>query len=284
VAAVVPVVVTATDGQWSSPRLDLGRTLVSLEESEPDGGHRTLWIGDPDVLPLAGYRLDDDLAYGLADGGLPDVVDRFATSPAPSTELVADALRLAADGRSDRLGRLLAPFGIRYLVLLGASAPSRAAGIVEPLPDGLLATMGRQLDLHRVEIDPEIHLFENTAWMPVRALVQGPAADALAGDRLFSTAAATDFSAATPAVDRIEAGQVHLAVPASSRWRLEVDGDAVPRSKSLGWANRYEVAAPGTAHLSYQPPLARYLAVLAQVALWVVVVLVARRRWQEVSP
>lgn len=35
---------------------------------------------------------------------------------------------------------------------------------------------------------------------------------------------------------------------------------------------------PGTAHLAYRPPLARYLAVLAQVALWVVVVLVARGR------
>ena len=278
VAAVVPVVVAAADGQWSSPRLDLGRTLVALAEGQDDGGLRTLWIGDPDVLPLAGYRLDDDLAYALADGGLPDVVDRFATSPAPSTELVADALHLVADGRSDRLGRLLAPFGIRYVVLLGSSAPSRAGALVEPLPAGLLATMGRQLDLHRVEVDPEVHLFENTAWMPVRALVQGPAAVEKSRSLASASAAATDFSEAAAAVDQIDAGQVHLAVPASSRWQLEVDGEAVPRSKSLGWANRYEVTVPGTAHLAYRPPLARYLAVLAQVALWVVVVLVARGR------
>src|SRR6185436_1635107 len=112
-ASIVPVLVASANGAWESPRLDLGRTLRFIDHPDP-GGSRTLWIGDPDALPLAAFRLGDDLGYGLSDDGLPDAIDRIATSPSASTELVGDALRLAASGRSDRLGRLLAPFGIRY--------------------------------------------------------------------------------------------------------------------------------------------------------------------------
>jgi len=278
IAAVVPVVVAAADGRWESPRLDLGRTLTFLDADAVPGGYRTLWIGDPDVLPLAGHRFDDDLAYGLSDDGVPDVVDRIARSPSDANELVADALHLVADGRSDRLGRLLAPFGIRYVVLLESSTPARANGVDSPLPPGLVATVSRQLDLRRIDVDPAVELFESTAWMPVRAAVPAGAAAALESTSLFGTAAATDFSASTPAVGEIGPGTVHLGVPASSRWRFTVDGEAMPRGKSLGWANRFEVAEGGEAKLSYEATPARYLAVLAQLILWMVAVRVARRR------
>lgn len=280
--ALVPAVVAAADGRWHTPSLDLGRTLTFLGEDGTIGGSRTLWIGDPEVLPLAGHRLGDDLAYGLSDEGVPNVVDRIATSPSSATELVADALHLVADGRSDRLGRLLAPFGIRYVVLLTSSAPERAEGVDAPLPPGLAETVGRQLDLRLIEVDPAVELFENTAWMPVRALVRGGAATALEDNRLFSTAASTDLSTAVPAVGDIDAGTVHLGVPSSARWHLTVDGDDMPRGKSLGWANRFEVAEGGEAHLSYRTPAARYLAVIAQLILWVLAWHLARRRPQPV--
>ncbi|HEX4905464.1 MAG TPA: hypothetical protein VFU93_08430, partial [Acidimicrobiales bacterium] len=278
VAAVIPVLAASVDGRWNAPKLDLGRTLSFLDAEPAVGGFRTLWIGDPEVLPLAGHRLDEDLAYALSDDGVPDVVDRIATSPSSGTELVADALRLVADGRSDRLGRLLAPFGIRYVVLLSSSAPSRAHGIDAPLPPGVAAAVGRQLDLRRLDVDPAIELYESTAWMPVRALVRGPGVAALDSPRLFSTAAATDLSRSRPAVGDIEAGIVHLGVPYADGWHLAVDGVDVEHGKSLGWANRFEVPEAGEARLSYDTSPARWLALLAQLLLWAMAIRFARRR------
>jgi hypothetical protein len=283
IAAILPVLLASADGRWESPRLDLARTMAFLDEDPAAGGFRTLWIGDPAVLPLAGYRLGDDLAYGFTDNGVPDVVDRIATSPSSAVDLVADALHLVAGGRSDRLGRLLAPFGVRYLVLLSSSAPARASGVDAPLPAGLAETVNRQLDLRRIDVDPDVQVFQSTAWMPVRSLVRGPGATALDGSHLFSIAAATDFSGAVPAVGEIGAGVVHVGVPSSSRWHLEVDGKEAPHSRSLGWANRFDVASPGVATLEYRTASSRYLAVLAQVILWVIAIELALRR-RRVTP
>ena len=278
-AAILPVLVAGFDGRWDSPRLDLGRTLRFIDDDGDVGraGFRTLWIGAPDVLPLAGYRLDDDLAYGFSDDGMPDVADRIATSPSSGADLVADSLRLVAEGRSDRLGRLLAPFGVRYIVLLSSSAPARANGVDKPLPSGLEEMVSRQLDLRRIEVDPAIAMFESTAWMPVRAALRGDAAAAIDSGRLFSTAAATDFSGAAPAVGAIGPGAVHYAVPYTSRWHL----DGAEHSKSLGWANAYRLDERTEASFSYRTSPARWLALLAQVILWGIAARVARRRHRE---
>ncbi|MEA3019763.1 MAG: hypothetical protein QOI47_1287 [Actinomycetota bacterium] len=273
-AAMVPVVVGSVDGAWKAPRLDLGRTLSFLKSDGSDGGFRTLWVGDPAVLPLAGHRLTDDLAYGLSDNGTPDVVDRIATSPSGAVSLVADALELAAQGRSDRLGRLLAPFGVRYVVLLSSSAPARATGVDAALPPGLAETVSRQLDLKRIDVDPAVHLFESTAWMPVRALVRGAGANALDSSQLFPTAASTDFSGAAPAVGVIGPGVVHFGVPYASGWHLS----GATHTKSLGWANRFDVTGRGVARLTYRTSPARYLAVFAQLLLWAIAIRVATRR------
>jgi hypothetical protein len=267
------VLVASADGSWEVPRLDLGRTLRFLDVPAP-GGARTLWVGDPDVLPVAATRLGDDLGFGLSDDGLPDVVDRIATAPSASVELVGDALRLVAEGRSDRLGRLLAPFGIRYVVLLASSAPSRANGVDEPLPAGLPEMVSRQLDLRRIEVDPAITVFQSAAWMPVRAVVRGAGAEAIDSSRLFTIAASTDFSGATPARGTIGPGVVHLAVPYTGRWHL----DGAQHTKSLGWANAFTLQRATDAHLTYRTPPARWLAIAAQVALWAIAISILRRR------
>ena len=281
--AIVPVLVAATDGRWGAPALDLGRALAFLDDED----HRTLWIGDPALLPLAGHELDDDVAYAIADG-VPGIVDRVATSPSSGDELVGDALQLVAEGRTDRLGRMLAPFGIRYVVLVSSSAPSRASGIDEPLPEGLDDAIGRQLDLRRLPVDPAVAVFENTEPASTRMVVD--AAD-LDDARAFTA----DLASAEPVLrdgdghlrwrGRVDRGStVHHAVPASDRWELSVGGDAAERSTSLGWANRYDVGdSSGEAVLRYRTAPSRYLAVLGQLVLWAVVIRLAVRRRRAVT-
>jgi len=277
--SVVPVVVAAADGRWGAPSLDVGRALAFLDE---DRDHRTLWIGDPELLPLAGHELDDDLAYAVSEG-VPGILDRVATSPSSGDELVGDALQLVAHGRTDRLGRLLAPFGIRYVVLLSSTAPSRAEGVDVALPEGLDDAVARQLDLRRLPVDPAIEVFESTASAPVRASVDP--AD-IEGERTFDVdlagadAVLSDGDGHLRWRGRVEPGStVHHAVPASDRWELSVGGVNAERSTSLGWANRYDVEdGSGDAVLRYRTAPSRYLAVLGQLVLWAVVIRLALRR------
>jgi hypothetical protein len=177
------------------------------------------------------------------------------------------------------LGRLLAPFGIRYVVLLRSSAPARANGVNATLPRGLEEMISRQLDLHRVQVDPAIDVFESAAWMPVHAVLHGSAAEALSSTTLFSTAATTDFTGAEPATGTFGPGVVHVATPYSSRWHL--DGET--HTKSLGWANGYELDGSTDAKLTYSTSPARWLAIAAQILLVAIAVYLARRKRRGVD-
>jgi len=83
----------------------------------------------------------------------------------------------------------------------------------------------------------------------------------------------------------VPAGEVVLAEGSSPRWRLTVDGASAPRSKALGWANGFAVAADGDGELGFRTPLFRYGALALELALWVaaarVVVRGVRRRALE---
>jgi hypothetical protein len=79
----------------------------------------------------------------------------------------------------------------------------------------------------------------------------------------------------------VPAGNDVLVSEASGHWSLDVAGHSAPRQRSFGWANRYDAGAGGRATLTYRTPFLRYLAVLVELAVWVLVVravLRARRR------
>ncbi|MEX2659867.1 MAG: glycosyltransferase family 2 protein, partial [Acidimicrobiales bacterium] len=156
VAGALPTVLAAVNGRWSVPAADFSATLSFTEvaEAATEGDYRILWIGHPASLPVGGQRLDDGLAYALTSSSSPDITDRWSIPEPGATALAAEALELAAAGRTDRLGRLLAPLGVRYLALPASAAPERAHAAARPLPEGVLATTSRQLDLEVVDVDP----------------------------------------------------------------------------------------------------------------------------------
>jgi GT2 family glycosyltransferase len=280
--AVVPTLSRAVDGRWDLPSSDDAASLSFLRRAavQDDGAFRVLWLGDPEVLPVAGFRLDDDLAYGFSENGVGSLTERWAAPTYGATALVSDALHLAARGDTERLGRMLGPLGVRYVLLAGRAAPDRTGATRRPVPAGLAATVGRQLDLRRIDVDPALTLYENTAWVPQRAHVEGRAAtEALAAGSSLRVAAATDLgSAAEPVLThragaarytgRVGAGTVFVAEGADAGWQLRVDGEVAERSKALGWGNRFEVARAGDATLRYRTSPLRWAAVAVQLALW----------------
>ena len=168
--ATFPVLGASLDGDWGAPRDGMASVLGFLDaEQETDGPFRTLWIGEPSVLPLGGWELEEGLAWGLSDDGLPNVIDRWSGSPDGTTGLVADAIDLATHRETARLGRLLGPMGVRYVVLVEADRP--IVGPRQPVPAELVDALGQQLDLAEIGVDEGLHVYRNTAWFASRAVL-----------------------------------------------------------------------------------------------------------------
>jgi GT2 family glycosyltransferase len=293
--ATIPVAVAAVDGDWDTPDSDFTRTLAFMEEEEVTaaGAFRVLWLGDAEVLPVAGHRLGEGLSYGLSSGGTPGIDERWAAPADPSTSLVGEGLRLAANGRTERLGRLLGPLGVRYVVLADQAAPARSGTVVRPLPEGVLATMAQQLDLEAVEVDPALSIYENTAWVPTRATLAASGvappvvAAAVAAPSPFEATVGLDLSASTPALvdassptrfsGSVDPGTLYLAETASPRWELRSGGSVAERAEAFGWANAFSVADSGDATLRYRTSPLRWLAITGQAALWLVVIALVLR-------
>ena len=173
---------------------------------------------------------------------------------------------------------------------------TRRAPIAAPL--GLVESLSRQLDLKRKFASPDLVVFENTAWVPVRSqLTQvGSESSQLAGAQSMITA---DISGATPLpattypyktteVDVVE-GTLHLANPFTSQWTVEVDGKKIEPRPAFGLTNAYDIATPGRARISFDTSVLQSGLVGVQAGAWAVLIFFAlsrrrRRQRQQQAP
>jgi|SRR5579872_84351 len=147
-------------------------------------GSRTLWLGDPAALPGASLQVSPGLAILSSPRGLPSAEQLLPGSPEPSLLAARDDLRKAERGSTLRLGALLAPEGIRYLVVPTAEAPVLTGGPVRANalpPAALVSDLQAQSDLRQRLTEAGVLVFENTAWHPVDGA--GTAAGRLAAAR-----------------------------------------------------------------------------------------------------
>ena len=72
------------------------------------------------------------------------------------------------------MGRLLAPFGIRYIAVVERSAPSFSSGIDRPVGPRVEQSLGSQLDLRPLAADPSVRVLLNESWMSSRAQFAEP--------------------------------------------------------------------------------------------------------------
>lgn len=283
----VPTMLDSGNGRWYLPSNGLQSTFSFLENEPP--GYRVLWLGDPDVLPLDGYRLHDGVSYATSDDGLPTFTDELPGSPQGSTQLIEDSVGAAVDGQTSRLGRMLAPMAVRYIILPNASAPRPLGGVQRPADPELVDTLAGQLDLVEIPGNSAFVVYRNEAALPARAALSPDS-----GKGTIFDVSASDLADATPVLDErrgrttfegpIDDGASVLhSTAAGDGWRMEVDGSAVPRTKLFGWADGYEVDDGGTAVLRYDTSPLRYGVVLLQVAFWSLALIALRRstQWRE---
>lgn len=278
VVAAFPVLGSAFDGRWSMPAGDHNRALGFIDAANDEAPFRVLWIGDPAALPLAGWELAEGVAYATTDAGTPRVEDLWIGSDEGRTGLLADAVELARSGQTARLGRLLAPMGVRYIAVPEQLAPAPFSIEPLPLPRTYRATLAAQLDLVPVDVPAGLSVFRNEAFIPTRVALPGDVALPTSGG--ISAAADLDVSDAR-AVLPVDGGNLRwtgelegdtsvlLSAAHSERWQLEVDGRRAEQSKPFGWSNGFAVTDGGAASLRFVTPPLRYAFLLVQALLWV---------------
>jgi hypothetical protein len=278
-AGALPMLGGLLDGRWQMPATEIDTPIATVEPGG-DQAFRVLWIGEPEAMPVAGWKFDDRLAYATSEHLRPGVQDLWAGSPRGATRHLTDALETATERGSTRLGRLIGSMGIRYVVVPLARVDG---GGRRPPPAALTGVLAEQLDLERIEFDPGVVLYRNAAWMPYGAAVNdgldrdsGPAA--AHADLSGAGAVLTTRDGHTGVTGRAAGpGPVLTASAASPNWELEVDGHRAERRTSWGWANEFEVDRAGPARLRYGTPVTRPLWLTLQVLLWVAAVVALMR-------
>ena len=286
VVAAVPAVPALESGRWEVPRGDFAAALP-LADADVDGSYRVLWIADPEFLPVVGRSLPGGMAWATTLDGAGLLGDRHLPADAGDAHLVEVAVQQAVEGDTARLGRVLAGLGIRYVVLLERLAPapfSEPEHAVE-VPAVYVDAFADQLDLRRIEgVNSAAQVYDNTVWASVRAAVATGFDDGV--DDVFDlelrpiTGSAGILAGRGASIDgRVPAeSEVLVTQSPAAGWRLEVDGEAVPRRESLGWASVYLPAGGGEATFSYDAPWWRDTVLVAQlVVLGLATVLWLRR-------
>lgn len=283
----LPVVGASLGGRWGAPRGDFSAPLGFFdEEAEEEGDFRVLWIGDPESVPLSGWSLGDGVEYATSDEGMPTVQNDWSGSDDGATGLIADALMSAERRETSRVGRLLGPMGIRYVVVPQQAAPVPYDDQPRPIPRSIVDSLAEQLDLEEVEVNPAVIVYRNEAWAPQRTVLpegttegEGePLQQMTEVDLAGSPPILADQDGAAAYRGTVDSGTPYLASAASSRWSMQVDGETLERSEAFGWANGFAATGGGEGSLSFATPVTRYALLLAQVAAWAVLSLGLLRR------
>ena len=277
----VPVVGASTNGRWHLAGTTHADLLSWMNDRASQGAFRVLWVGDPEALPVDGWRLSQGTAFATSRNGHPTIVDRWPGADPGASGLVADALKIARDGDTTRLGHLLAPMAVRFVVVPRAFAPGNRDRRRPPAPD-IEPALAAQLDLRRISADPSEVVYENAAWLAGRALLDDKSVVASDGDGL-QDAVRADLRGSRPVFVEEKSptkfqgrvtrpGDVYLSEASSPRWQLRVGGDGAERRRAFGWANAFTVDGTGNGEMRYRTSVVRYAALLIQGLIWFVIV------------
>lgn len=260
---VLAFAVDALDGRWHMPPHDWNQNLSWMRSEDASGQFRVLWLGDPKVLPVDPV-VHDDVGFGVTNDGPGDVRTSLPPPAGGSSARLGNAVDLLRDRRSNRIGALLAPMGVRYLAVPQRSDPG--IGLTDPAPPRLLVALADQLDLVRLEGPPGLDLYENRAWIPGAAVLRP---NQVTGGEADPAGPPVGSPAARPVRDgvRVPAGAIVWSQSYNGAWSASSDGVTLPHRRAFGWANGYTLDRPGTVSFAYGDQWQRYPAVILELGL-----------------
>jgi hypothetical protein len=239
VAGILLVVQIVAAGGWvargNHPGLvasgDLLPSFLS-EQAAQQGSFRVAWIDGTVAAPTVALT-----------GPEGQTMVRYLTRVAsPSAIAFRRAIAAIASNETESGGRLLATFGVRYV-------------IVRPNADPALSTaIARQVDL---AFSQRFHLatvYQNEAGLPIATTVSAPGWVQASASRFEDAAGAEASPNAGPGLSQVgstgfqgtaatNAKEILLAEDYSTGWRARVDGKNLRPQRSFGWATRFTLPA-----------------------------------------
>lgn len=265
--AAVPLLASFASGRFDLPTASTAESLNALAPPN-SSGYRVLWLADPSVAPLAGWSVAPGLEVATSTNGLPGGSTLFTPPGAGVSAVLVTAVQLALQGRTVRLGQLLAPAGIATIVVMNApspNVPSDQSAAFRAVPAALVPALRRQSDL-------SVELQTNSVDVFSNAMFHG----------LVSESSPTYRAPWTPELNGTFAPG-HLTSDATviagfapaGYFTLVVNGHALARTTSYGWVPTFHVGGPRGQLLRGQLsmhhfPLNGFLATLT-LGLWIAV-------------
>jgi GT2 family glycosyltransferase len=263
--AAVPFAASFASGRFDLPTTSVAESLSTLSPSNY-GGYRVLWIGDPSVVPLAGWSAAPGVEVATSTNGLPGGDSLFVAPDSEASDVLMTSVRLALQGRTVRLGQLLAPAGISTIVVMNAAAPE-LSGVqsvpFRPVPTVLLTELNRQTDLSLVLQTKSVEVYSN-------ALFHGVVSQIAPGTTINQPI----FANGSNTGPLISGSTVVAGLAPAGAFVLDVNGQSSPRFSEATWTPFYKVGTFASAHTGqlvlHQFPLNGLLA-LFTLSIWAIV-------------
>jgi GT2 family glycosyltransferase len=286
VLAVVGLAADTFSGRFGLHGDDWPTTFAWMTDNPPAGGFRVLWVGDPNILP-ADAKTVGDIGFATTRDGAGDARALWAAEEQHGDHVLGDMLASASAGTTERLGHLLAPAGVRYVVFLERAAPN--SGPFGRDETAIADALGRQLDLTLSRVDNYGVVYDNEAWMPMHAVVPPDGASAQYTNSDPQEAAVRSEKDGVVGVNApagrtaaVGPGTLLWSESANGKWKASSNGKTVARQDAFGWTNAFSLDGNAPVHVHYDGSALTSLARVAAVVLWLAVValwlLTARHR------
>lgn len=284
----LPIVAAAPDGRWGMPRLGL-QTGIEFVESSDQGSHRVLWLGDESLLPGYSWQLSGGLDFSVSSNGQPELSSYFGLGDTSSGERFETEIDRVLTNETSRAGRALGVLGVRYIVVVIADAPVYAGGTQGDVQSAVVNALSTQLDLTLELKTPALMIFENTAWIPTRAVLPLELQAEMTRDPL-SLEVVADWQQ-SPGLDdgQVGAGDlIYLGEQDPSQWEVRLNGVLLQASgEAFGFGSIYMAPSSGIVSFNRVSPSGARTTAIAQVALFLLLALLlvwATNRRSTLSP
>ncbi len=228
-------------------------------EERTFGDFRVLWLaGDSRALraDLSAPEGETVLTFGTRRAG-------------PGEEYLERILSTVIARRTEQAGRLLAPTGVRYVVLRPA------------IEDDVVRAFARQTDMRFYQRDVTGQVWRNEAWLPIAAAVKAPEWVTASSSEPSRPALASvpEDPGRAGSLKRVRpgvlAGRIGIGVGAillgedfSDRWRVHAGDRVINPMPSFGWATAFPMgSASGPIEVSWEGQGWHRLALFLEAAL-----------------
>jgi hypothetical protein len=189
-------------------------------------------------MPVAGWSVAPGLEVATSMNGLPGGATAFTPPNSGTSDVLLNAVQLALEGRTVRLGQLLSAAGVSTIVVMNASAPELEGVQSVPLrhvPGNLLTALGRQSDLSLVLSTRAVEVFSNSLFHGIVSMTSPG-----------STTAVPVLSSTSNSRPLLSNSTVRAGFAPASAFSLLVNGQPAPRSTRSTWTPYFQVGPSAT--------------------------------------